>query len=105
VLSLSLSLYEKMNSVLNSVNDFVSSKSTKEYAKKELNAILWVALITITVFSLEKVFKLFRLWSKASQIPGPPCNSFFGHGNLGSRENFIGECGLLISVFWILFGL
>ncbi|KAL9407133.1 hypothetical protein Peur_004105 [Populus x canadensis] len=78
-----------MNSVLNSVNDFVSSKSTKDYAKKELNAILWVALITITVFSLEKVFKLFRLWSKASQIPGPPCNSFFGHGNLGSRENFI----------------
>ncbi|KAB5573033.1 hypothetical protein DKX38_000227 [Salix brachista] len=78
-----------MNSIMNSVNDFISSKSTKEYAKKELNAILWVALITITVFLLEKVSKLFRLWSKASKIPGPACNSFFGHGNLGSRENFI----------------
>ncbi|KAJ6702976.1 CYTOCHROME P450 28A5-RELATED [Salix viminalis] len=78
-----------MNSILKLVNDFISSESTREYAKKEFNAILWVALITITSVLLDKVFKLFRLWSKASKIPGPPCNSFFGHGNLGSRENFI----------------
>ncbi|CAK7336452.1 unnamed protein product [Dovyalis caffra] len=78
-----------MNSILNSLNDFISSKSMREYAKKEWNAILWVALITITVLLLEKVFKLFRLWSKARKIPGPPCNFFFGHGNLSSRENFI----------------
>ncbi|KAF9686335.1 hypothetical protein SADUNF_Sadunf03G0148000 [Salix dunnii] len=78
-----------MNSFLKPVNDFISSESTREYAKKEFNAILWVALITITSVLLDKVFKLFRLWSKASKIPGPPCNSFFGHGNLGSRENFI----------------
>ncbi|KAJ6704878.1 CYTOCHROME P450 FAMILY 4 [Salix purpurea] len=78
-----------MNSILKLLNDFISSESTREYAKKEFNAILWVALITITSVLLDKVFKLFRLWSKASKIPGPPCNSFFGHGNLGSRENFI----------------
>ncbi|KAH8512609.1 hypothetical protein H0E87_006041 [Populus deltoides] len=78
-----------MNSILKSVNGFISSESAREYAKKEFNAILWIALITITALLLDKVFTLFRLWSKASKIPGPPCNSFFGHGNLGSRENFI----------------
>jgi len=100
----SLSLDEKMNSILKSVNGFISSESAREYAKKEFNAILWIALITITALLLDKVFTLFRLWSKASKIPGPPCNSFFGHGNLGSRENFIGEWVfyfILVSV-WLL---
>ncbi|OAY53340.1 cytochrome P450 734A1 [Manihot esculenta] len=66
-----------------------SSGLLKDYATREFNAFLWISLVTITALLLGKVFKLFRLWSKARRIAGPPCTSFFGHNNFGSRGNFI----------------
>ncbi|XP_065867417.1 cytochrome P450 72A397-like [Euphorbia lathyris] len=66
-----------------------SSTFLKDYATREFNALLWISLIAVTGLLLEKLFKLFRLSSKARRIAGPPCNSFFGHTNFGYRENFI----------------
>ncbi|KAF2300855.1 hypothetical protein GH714_017840 [Hevea brasiliensis] len=66
-----------------------SSQLLKDYATREFNAFLWISLVTVTALLLEKVFKLCRLWSKARRIAGPPCTSFFGHNNFGSRGNFI----------------
>eukprot|EP00257_Ricinus_communis_P019690 XP_015578748.1 cytochrome P450 4X1 isoform X2 [Ricinus communis] len=78
-----LSLKLKYNSCDSMEN---SRMLLKDYATRELNAFLWISLITITALMLDKVFKLFRLWSKARAIAGPPCSSFFGHNNFGSRE-------------------
>ncbi|KAJ8755838.1 hypothetical protein K2173_024383 [Erythroxylum novogranatense] len=66
-----------------------ASRFLRDYALREFNALLWVSLIALSALSLEKVFKLFRLWAVARSIPGPPCRSFFGHGGFGSRDEFI----------------
>lgn len=81
-----------------------SSGLLKDYATREFNAFLWISLVTITALLLGKVFKLFRLWSKARRIAGPPCTSFFGHNNFGSRGNFIGQWSVIdvfIDVFFV----
>lgn len=67
----------------------------KDYATRQFNAFLWISLVTITALLLEKLFKLFSLWSKARRIAGPPCSSFFGHNHFGSRGNFIGEWSVI----------
>nr|AYM55612.1 cytochrome p450 [Croton stellatopilosus] len=66
-----------------------SSRLLKDYATREFNAFLWISLVAITALLLEKVFKLIRLWAQGRKIAGPPCNTFFGHRNFGSRENFL----------------
>ncbi|PON78176.1 Cytochrome P450, E-class, group I [Parasponia andersonii] len=59
----------------------------KDLVTREFNAFLWISLIAITVLLVRKVFKLLRLWSMASRIPGPPSPSFYGHCKLISSEN------------------
>eukprot|EP00262_Sarcandra_glabra_P020839 TRINITY_DN8471_c0_g1_i1.p1 TRINITY_DN8471_c0_g1~~TRINITY_DN8471_c0_g1_i1.p1 ORF type:complete len:589 (-),score=83.32 TRINITY_DN8471_c0_g1_i1:532-2298(-) len=60
----------------------------KDYAVREINALLWFFLILITFLLLKKVTKLLRFWAKGSKIPGPPCPSFYGHWELvkGARS-------------------
>ncbi|XP_057976259.1 uncharacterized protein LOC131163641 [Malania oleifera] len=60
----------------------------REYAERELNAILWFLLIAITALLLRKVVKLFVLWAKGAKIPGPPCPSFYGHSSLVTDSKF-----------------
>uniref|UniRef100_A0A2P2KQN1 Uncharacterized protein MANES_04G155500 n=1 Tax=Rhizophora mucronata TaxID=61149 RepID=A0A2P2KQN1_RHIMU len=64
----------------------------RDCAEREINALLWVFLITITAFCVEKLIRLLRPWVKASGIPGPPSHSFFGHFSCfgSSRHYFIG---------------
>ncbi|XP_044462536.1 cytochrome P450 4d1-like isoform X1 [Mangifera indica] len=64
-----------------------SSILLKDYAQWELNAFLWISLITVTFLLLKKVIKLFTLWFQAKSIPGPPCSSFYGHSDLHSRRS------------------
>ncbi|KAJ0045975.1 hypothetical protein Pint_05646 [Pistacia integerrima] len=64
-----------------------SSILLRDYAQWELNAFLWISLITITLLLLKKVVKLFTLWFQAKSIPGPPCSSFYGHTYLLSRRS------------------
>ncbi|KAJ0102994.1 hypothetical protein Patl1_05734 [Pistacia atlantica] len=64
-----------------------SSILLRDYAQWELNAFLWISLITITLLLLKKVVKLFTLWFQAKSIPGPPCSSFYGHTHLLSRRS------------------
>ncbi|XP_051123911.1 cytochrome P450 734A5-like [Andrographis paniculata] len=52
--------------------------------EREINAFLWLSLIAVTTFLLGRLGKVFGLWSKARQLPGPPCSSFYGHGQLFS---------------------
>ncbi|KAI7981253.1 Cytochrome P450 3A11 [Camellia lanceoleosa] len=60
----------------------------RDYATRQINALLWVSLIAITVLLLRKVIRIFRLWSIANLIPGPPCpSSFYGHSTLISGAN------------------
>ncbi|XP_028066219.1 cytokinin hydroxylase-like [Camellia sinensis] len=60
----------------------------RDYATRQINALLWVSLIAITVLLLRKVIRIFRLWSIANLIPGPPCpSSFYGHSTLISGPN------------------
>uniref|UniRef100_A0A2P2KQM9 Uncharacterized protein MANES_11G008600 n=1 Tax=Rhizophora mucronata TaxID=61149 RepID=A0A2P2KQM9_RHIMU len=63
----------------------------RDCAEREINALLWVFLITITAFCVEKLIRLLRPWVKASGIPGPPSHSFFGHFSCfgSSRHYFI----------------
>ncbi|KAK4756005.1 hypothetical protein SAY87_009762 [Trapa incisa] len=60
----------------------------RDYAARELNAFLWIALIAVTFFLLRRVVQVFRLWSQGSKISGPPSPSFYGHCKLFSRDNF-----------------
>ncbi|KAL5799507.1 hypothetical protein ACOSQ4_032391 [Xanthoceras sorbifolium] len=62
-------------------------KFLREYAQWEINAFLWISLITITYLLLDKVINLLRLWSHARKIPGPPSSSFCGHSRLLSRQS------------------
>ncbi|GAY55035.1 hypothetical protein CUMW_161320 [Citrus unshiu] len=59
----------------------------REYAEWEINAFLWISLITVTLVLLQKVVKLFRLRHHARKIPGPPCSSFYGHCPLLSTQS------------------
>ncbi|KAF8395641.1 hypothetical protein HHK36_019591 [Tetracentron sinense] len=54
----------------------------RDYAAREINALLWISLILITALLLRKVTQLLRLWAKGRNIPGPPCPSFYGHSKL-----------------------
>ncbi|XP_052208056.1 cytochrome P450 72A397-like [Diospyros lotus] len=56
----------------------------REYANREINALLWIGLILVTALLLRKLAGLFRLWAKGRPIPGPPSPSFFGHSRLFS---------------------
>ncbi|KAL0300026.1 UNVERIFIED_CONTAM: cytochrome [Sesamum calycinum] len=55
--------------------------------EREINAFLWLSLITVTAFLLWKLAKVFEFWAKARAIPGPPCPSVYGHCHLISRSN------------------
>ncbi|KAB1226673.1 hypothetical protein CJ030_MR1G008478 [Morella rubra] len=68
-------------------NSQETSQFLRDFVAWEFNAFLWISLIAVTALLLRKVFKLFRLWAQARKIPGPPCNSFYGHSKLISREN------------------
>ncbi|KAK2634444.1 hypothetical protein Ddye_029236 [Dipteronia dyeriana] len=68
----------------NSNNDL--GKFLRDYAEWEVNALLWISLITITYLLLNKVVNLLRLWNHARKIPGPPSSSFYGHSRLLSRQ-------------------
>lgn len=71
-----------------------SSKSgmefVKEYAVWELNAVLWISLLAVTYLLLDKVFRLFRLWSQGGKIPGLPYSSFYGHTHLLLKQSLFG---------------
>ncbi|XP_038691264.1 cytokinin hydroxylase-like isoform X1 [Tripterygium wilfordii] len=66
-----------------------STQLLRDYATREFNALLWVALIASTAILLHMLFKLFALWFKARRIPGLPCPSFYGHRNLVTRQQLI----------------
>ncbi|KAK4424794.1 cytochrome [Sesamum alatum] len=55
--------------------------------EREINAFLWLSLITVTAFLLGKLVKVFEFWAKARAIPGPPCPSVYGHCHLISRSS------------------
>ncbi|KAH6791629.1 hypothetical protein C2S52_002106 [Perilla frutescens var. hirtella] len=55
--------------------------------EREINAFLWLSLISVTSYLLGKLAKIFELWRKARPIPGPPCPSFYGHGGLISTSS------------------
>ncbi|XP_012068732.1 cytochrome P450 4X1 isoform X2 [Jatropha curcas] len=98
-------LFSSSKSGYSSCDSEESSRLLKDYATWEFNAFLWISLVTITALSLEKVFKLFRLWAKARRIAGPPSSSFFGHKNFGSRDNFIDLLSKLHSKYGSVFKL
>ncbi|KAK9156590.1 hypothetical protein Scep_003164 [Stephania cephalantha] len=58
----------------------------RDYAVREINALLWLSLIAITALLVRRVSNLMSLWSKGREIPGPPCPSFYGHSKLFSSE-------------------
>ncbi|XVF00163.1 hypothetical protein REPUB_Repub03eG0261500 [Reevesia pubescens] len=64
-----------------------TSRFLRDYAVWEINAFLWISLITITYLLTHKLFKLFKLWTQASKIPGPPSPSFYGHFNTISKQS------------------
>ncbi|XVF82480.1 hypothetical protein PTKIN_Ptkin16aG0052000 [Pterospermum kingtungense] len=64
-----------------------TSRFLRDYAVWEINAFLWISLITITCLLAQKLFKLFRIWTQASKIPGPPSPSFYGHFNTISKQS------------------
>ncbi|KAG7031903.1 Cytochrome P450 [Cucurbita argyrosperma subsp. argyrosperma] len=63
------------------------SRILGDFVTREVNAFLWFSLIAITVVLIGKVVELFRLWSKAKQLPGPPSASFCGYSKVISRRN------------------
>lgn len=81
-----------------------------DYAVREINALLWLFLIVVTAFLLQRIVALLRLWDKGRRIPGPPCPSFFGHSKLisasGSGNNLNGtsiEILIIYLAFWVCF--
>ncbi|EOY19589.1 Cytochrome P450, putative isoform 5 [Theobroma cacao] len=64
-----------------------TSRFLRDYAVWEINAFLWISLITITCLLTNKLFQLFKLWTQARKIPGPPCPSFYGHFNTVSKQS------------------
>ncbi|XVE68432.1 hypothetical protein DITRI_Ditri09bG0068200 [Diplodiscus trichospermus] len=64
-----------------------TSRFLRDYAVWEINAFLWISLITITSLLTHKLLKLFKSWNQASKIPGPPCSSFYGHFNTLSKQS------------------
>ncbi|KHG04689.1 Cytochrome P450 [Gossypium arboreum] len=69
------------------VSSMETSRFLRDYAVWEINAFLWISLITITYFLSYKLFKLFKLWNQACKIPGPPPPSFYGHFTSLSKQN------------------
>ncbi|KAL7083781.1 hypothetical protein ACP275_14G183400 [Erythranthe tilingii] len=82
-------LFEAEQSILSlSLNRCSSAASmAASFFERQLNAISWVSLITVTAFLLVKLSNIFGLWIKARPIPGPPSPSFYGHGHLITRSN------------------
>lgn len=68
-------------------NSEEKSRILRDFVTREVNAFLWFFLFSITAILISKVVALFRLWSKAKQLPGPPCPSFYGHSEVISRRN------------------
>ncbi|XWS74597.1 hypothetical protein CRYUN_Cryun01aG0012200 [Craigia yunnanensis] len=64
-----------------------TSRFLRDYVVWEINAFLWISLITITCLLTHKLFKLFKLWTQACKILGPPCPSFYGHFNTISKRS------------------
>nr|KJB67863.1 hypothetical protein B456_010G215500 [Gossypium raimondii] len=69
------------------VSSMETSRFLRDYAVWEINAFLWISLITITYFLSYKLFKLFKLWNQACKIPGPPSPSFYGYFTTLSKQN------------------
>ncbi|KAK8575706.1 hypothetical protein V6N13_033035 [Hibiscus sabdariffa] len=83
-----------------------TSRFLRDYALWEINAFLWISLITITCFLAHKLFKLFKLWNQGSKIPGPPSPSFYGHFSTLSKQNLTellsdshGEYGSIVKLW------
>lgn len=76
-----------------------TSRFLRDYAVWEINAFLWISLITITCLLSHKLFKLFKLWTQASKIPGPPSPSFYGHFNSISKQSLTGNNKQLLLFF------
>ncbi|KAG7012844.1 Cytochrome P450 [Cucurbita argyrosperma subsp. argyrosperma] len=68
-------------------NSDQNSRILRDFVTREVNAFLWFSVIAITAVLINKVVALFRLWSKAKLLPGPPCPSFYGHSEVISRRN------------------
>lgn len=64
-----------------------SQKILRDYAIREINLLLWLFFIGITVLLLRKVINLFKLWFYGGRIPGPPSPSFYGHSVLFTGSN------------------
>ncbi|KAK8559768.1 hypothetical protein V6N13_016503 [Hibiscus sabdariffa] len=64
-----------------------TSRFLRDYAVWEINAFLWISLITVTYLLTHKLFKFFKLWNQGSKIPGPPSPSFYGHFSSLSNQN------------------
>lgn len=64
-----------------------SNQILRDYAIREINLLLWLSFIGITVLLLRKLIVLFKLWSHGSRIPGPPSPSFYGHSVLFTGTN------------------
>lgn len=73
------------------VSSMETSRFLRDYAVWEINAFLWISLITITYFLSYKLFKLFKLWNQACRIPGPSSPSFYGHFTTLSKQNLTGN--------------
>lgn len=62
-----------------------SSHLFRGYINREINAFLWISLISVTFLLLRKLGKLFELWYKGGSIPGPSSPSFYGDSKLISQ--------------------
>ncbi|KAE8714776.1 Cytochrome P450 [Hibiscus syriacus] len=85
-----------------------TSRFLRDYAVWEINAFLWISLISITYFLTHRSFKLFKLWDQGSKIPGPPSPSFYGHFSTLSKQNLTevlsdshGEYGSIVKL-WLV---
>ncbi|THU57938.1 hypothetical protein C4D60_Mb03t08880 [Musa balbisiana] len=70
----------------------------RDYTSRATNALLWIALISVTSLLFRRLARLVRLWVQGSRIPGPPSNPFLarskliaGCGSLGSLTGYLAE--------------
>lgn len=60
----------------------------RDYASRATNALLWIALISVTTLLFRRLARLVWLWVQGSRIPGPPSTPFLalipGYGSLGN---------------------
>ncbi|XP_042452974.1 probable cytochrome P450 313a5 isoform X1 [Zingiber officinale] len=67
----------------------------RDYASRATNALLWIALISVTTVLFRRLARLVRLWVQGSRIPGPPSTPFLalihGCGSLGNLSGYLSD--------------